>query len=373
MQNFKLFFAALVFSGTFVACQNQEKAADTFHINGEITGANDAKMFLKYRGDSGWQSMDSANVVDGKFSMTGHVDDVTLVYLVSDAFRGGIPILLGNEDLNITMDKDSLQNAKVTGSPVQEIYDQAKADIENFDKGWQSYYYETFRFLPDEEKAAKESYLDHLYDSTQMAKKDFLNTFLVENKGNIASAQIILDQEDALGNDAMISLFEQLDEPVKMSGPGKSLSDRVDIIKRTSVGQPLIDFTMNDTTGAAVSLAEFSQGKYTLVDFWAAWCGPCRRENPNVVANYTKYHDKGFDVFGVSFDDSKEKWVKAINDDGLMWMQVSDLKGWDNAAGKLYGIHSIPQNILLSPDGNIIAKNLRGDDLSNKLKEIFGE
>jgi thiol-disulfide isomerase/thioredoxin len=127
---------------------------------------------------------------------------------------------------------------------------------------------------------------------------------------------------------------------------------------------------MNDTLGIPQKLSSF-YGKVLLVDFWATWCGPCRRENPNVVAAYKEFSRKGFDILGVSFDKNKEKWTRAISDDQLTWHQLSDLEGWNNAAGKLYGIRSIPSNLLLDQNGIIIAKNLMGDDLTNKLEELL--
>ena len=134
-----------------------------------------------------------------------------------------------------------------------------------------------------------------------------------------------------------------------------------------------MEFTQPDTTGTPVALSSF-RGKYVLVDFWASWCGPCRQENPNVVETFNKFNTKNFTVLGVSLDrpGQKSKWIDAIHEDKLTWTHVSDLKFWDNEAAKLYKVQSIPQNILLDPDGKIIAKNLRGPALEAKLCEILG-
>ena len=137
--------------------------------------------------------------------------------------------------------------------------------------------------------------------------------------------------------------------------------------ERVQAGQPIIDFTQNDPEGNPVTLSQLAEGKLLLVDFWASWCPDCRKANPDVVAAYQKYHEQGFDVLGVSFDTKKEAWLAAIEKDNLTWTQVSDLQGWNNAAGALYAISFIPQNALIK-DGIIVARNLEGEELMNEIE-----
>jgi len=164
-------------------------------------------------------------------------------------------------------------------------------------------------------------------------------------------------------------LFAMLSPAVKVSYYGKQVQESVAIEKRSGIGAHP-DFAMADVNGKPVKLSSF-KGKYVLVDFWASWCAPCRKENPNVLANYKKYHNKGFEVLGVSLDSKKEPWLKAIQADGLTWIHVSDLKGWNNAAAEEFGVKVVPSNFLLDKDGKVIAKNIREEQLSNKLKSIF--
>ncbi|MFB6456448.1 peroxiredoxin family protein [Chitinophaga sp. Hz27] len=145
-----------------------------------------------------------------------------------------------------------------------------------------------------------------------------------------------------------------------------------EIARKTGIGATAMNFKQNNVSGKEVQLSDY-RGKYVLLDFWASWCGPCRAENPNVLDNYEKYHGKGLEILGVSLDNSKDAWVKAIKDDGLTWEHVSDLKGWKNEIAKEYNIRAVPSNFLIDKSGKIIAVNLRGEELTNKLEEIFGK
>jgi peroxiredoxin len=167
-------------------------------------------------------------------------------------------------------------------------------------------------------------------------------------------------------------LFKRLSPALRNTQPGKELAAKLHDTGLTAIGNTAPDFTQNDVNDQPVKLSDF-RGKYVLLDFWASWCGPCRAENPNVVKAYQKYKDKNFTVLGVSLDQpgKKEAWLTAIQKDSLPWTQVSDLQYWNNAAAKLYGINGIPQNFLIDPKGKIIAKNLRGEALEQKLAAVI--
>jgi peroxiredoxin len=202
---------------------------------------------------------------------------------------------------------------------------------------------------------------------------DSIAKLLVEESPSMGVIEI-LQSGSVLDKDKYFATYLAVADKLRKEWPNydvaKNFVSTVDKMKALAIGQPAPEISLPDTTGQVVKLSSF-RGKYVLVDFWAKWCGPCRDENPNVVRAFNKYKDKGFTVFGVSLDRSKQDWIKAINDDKLTWTHVSDLKYWQSEAAKTYNITGIPFSLLLDPDGKIIAKNLRGAALDSKLAEIF--
>lgn len=185
----------------------------------------------------------------------------------------------------------------------------------------------------------------------------------------------LLQQNNLLDRDKYFELYVATADKLKKEWPdyqvAKDFCSMVDKMKVTAIGQQVPEIEMPDPDGQLIKLSSL-RGKYVLVDFWAKWCGPCRRENPNVVKAYQKYKDKGFDVFGVSLDRTKADWVQAIEEDGLTWTHVSDLKYFESQAASDFNITAIPFSILVDPQGKIIAKNLRGAALDKKLEEVLG-
>ncbi|MGN6508938.1 MAG: peroxiredoxin family protein, partial [Chitinophaga sp.] len=204
-------------------------------------------------------------------------------------------------------------------------------------------------------------------------REEIQKKFLETHTGSVVALDVVKQLAGSTPDYAEVyPQFARLSEDVRESEAGKTYAEYLEKIKAVSIGATAPEFSQNDTEGKPVSLASF-RGKYVLIDFWASWCGPCRKENPNVVKAYNTYKGKNFTILGVSLDkeDAKDKWLQAIADDNLTWTHVSDLAFWNNAVAKQYAVRSIPQNFLIDPQGKIVAKNLRGKALEDKLAELL--
>ncbi|HTN35469.1 MAG TPA: TlpA disulfide reductase family protein, partial [Arachidicoccus sp.] len=226
--------------------------------------------------------------------------------------------------------------------------------------------YQTARMQNDTAAAAAiEKQNDGLNDKKEEASKKFIK----ENPKSYVSLNLLRSLTYTTDYGDLNKMFTGLDTAIQHSVSGVKIEKQLATMKQTAVGQPAIDFTLNDVNGKSVSLSSF-KGKYVLVDFWASWCGPCRAENPNVVKAFDKYKSKGFTILGVSLDEDGAKWKEAIEHDKLAWTQVSDLKGWKADVAEKYGVRAIPANFLIDKEGTIIGHNLRGEELEAKLAEV---
>ena len=363
----KKLLSLIVLIALLSSCSMEQKKG--YVINGNIEGISEGKVFVVTRKEGTWVNLDSATIIEGAFQLKGSVDFPVLYSLQFEGHSGAVPVFFENAEISVTGNVEELNEAKIIGSEAQ---DEFNAYMLSIGKITQKKYdiYAQYRKAKEADDDELSKSLEKEMDGIEEEEKEFIFNYAMENNKSVVSAYLIRRNSWMFDLEELESLTGNFDLSLNASDYVSELKNRVKILTRVAVGKPAVGFTMNDTSGNPVSLSSF-KGKYLLVDFWAYWCGPCRAENPNVVAVYQQYKDQGFDVLGVSFDAEKEKWIAAIHEDNLTWTNVSDLQGWGNAAGKLYGINSIPSNILLDPEQIIIAKNLRGDVLKKKLEEIF--
>lgn len=359
-----LLFAA---AGVMALAACQEKGGYT--INGTIADAKDGDyVYMRYYDGRESFTLDSAVVKNGKFEFKGMPDSVFAPkYITYGSGANSLVSMVFIEEGNINVD---FANNKTTGTPANDaftayndkytLFDHQLGDIQRI--------YSTDTTLTDVQRDS----LVGAYDKIMSECMDFVYNQTETNIDNAVGAYLLQTNGFSFEVEQTSALLEKLPQKFLASSSMTRLKEYVDNAMNTVVGKKFIDFSMNTPEGKTVKLSDFvSKNKYTLIDFWASWCGPCRQEMPNVVAAYKQFKNKGFGIVGVSLDKDADKWKQAIKDLNITWPQMSDLKAWQCEGAQLYGVRSIPATVLVDQEGNIVARDLRGDEIAAKLGELL--
>ena len=360
--------AALTCLVAVSACQQ----TPGYKVTGNIIGAQDGDTvtLLKF---VGWEpdTLDQTVIKNGEFTFTGRQDTADFRYIsyIKDGEpKGGSQFILENGNIQINIDLKSF-TLDVKGTPTNETW----CAFYNEDEKIIGKSMELYRALNDTVHP-----LDSVTARQKQTEMEALDKkalegriqFCKDNIRNVAGVYSLLSYMKDFEEGTVAQLLEQA-PAIYYTEDIAFIKEELANKKKTAVGQPLIDFSLNSPDGKSLSIAEIANAnKVTLIDFWASWCGPCRAEIPSVKAAYEKYHKKGFEIIGVSLDNSEDAWKKAIESLKLTWPQMSDLKGWECAGAIQYGVRSIPATFLIQ-NGKIIARDLRGEEIEKKLEEIL--
>jgi thiol-disulfide isomerase/thioredoxin len=369
-----------IFLAVVLACQ-APKRTDSYVIEAKAPGVyNGMRAYLRVPNERGQMvNKDTAIVLDEKFSFKGVQTEPVLEYIFINGSEGFLPLIVENGDITIVIEKDSIHASKIYGTSNNDIYQTYAVTQKKLNnrikKLSDDYRNATINNSPEKQA---------IYETINTVRKDLIDLPLTFSKEHIDSdISVILLSEAIKVKSAefepIASAFASLSEELKTSNNGQKINNFIETQKRikelekaTQIGSVAPNFRALTPEGNELGLNDV-KGKVTLIDFWASWCGPCRRENPNVVKVYNEYHDKGLEIISVSLDRNgqKDRWIKAIKDDKMNWHHISNLQYWQDPIAKMYGVRGIPATFLLDAEGKIVAKNLRGPALESKVSELL--
>ena len=363
MKKFVYLFAVGAMS--LAACSSDP----AYKISGTIENVADGEyVYLSEAKGREMVKLDSAVVTAGAFTFEGRQDEVVNRYITYTPKEGRGPrvdFFLENGNIAVVMG----ENASVTGTPNNDIYQAYKTEAAVLNKEMRALYEQTKAEGVSEEQKAE---IEKQYEELDAKLTDLTFQTIDANITNPVGIHLWPGNSYSMELEQLQALAAKVPAEYQSNERIAKLLSRIEVLAKTAVGQKFTDFTLPDTEGNPMTLSNIiAKNKYTLIDFWASWCGPCRREMPNVVAAYKEYNKKGFGIVGVSLDSDAEAWKKAIKDMGMTWDHMSDVKGWQCEGAALYGVNSIPATVLVAQDGTIIARNLRGEAIKEKLAELL--
>jgi thiol-disulfide isomerase/thioredoxin len=357
----------------FFACEDN---TSSYKITGRISSdsMNGQTIYLEnylwYMQLSNQKIVDSTIIQGNGFEFTGKADSSYMAVLTV-ANNSLARFFVENGNINVKISKN-LNESQVSGTKLNDSFKSYLKSIEPVREKINKLieYVHSQKRTDELDREMGKKYNEFSKEMLQLSIK-----FLDKNPGNILSAFVLLSaMSQGIDEEIIQRVYDKLEENTKNSTIGNFILKELEKIKikEITIGEIFRDLTMQTPEGKTISISDYAgKGKYVLLDFWASWCGPCRAENPNVVALYNDYKNKGFEIIGLSMDEDKNAWINGIKDDNITWPQMSDLKGWNSEAALKYKIKGIPFTVLLNTEGKVIATNLRGKELRNKLKTLI--
>ncbi len=361
-----------ILSAIFISCGNVKDGE--FTIEGQVKGVDNGKLIVLHKQDDslGMIPVDTTRIKDGKFTFKGKTKEPLMHQIQIEGVNiETFYVITETGEIDITIDKDSVQKTKVSGTYNNDEMQSFTNKRNEFQSKIKEFEYKNQSKLAVAQNANDEKTIKQLqadYAVLQNNMKDYVMKYIEEHPKSYISTLLIYSMFGDFEPDVakIQKYYDGLDQSLKDHSEGKKILKKLSESKKVDVGKKAPDFSAKSPDGKVISLKE-SLGKVTIIDFWASWCKPCRIENPNVVALYNELHSKGLNIVGVSLDKDLDKWKEAIAKDGITWTQVSNLKEWSEPIALLYNVNSIPKTFVLNKYGVVVAKDLTGKELKDKV------